>query len=169
MRSTGCSLKTAETMPDATDDTFVRIATDADVDRVRACVDAAFTPFAIRIGRAPTPMLADYKALIGECRVFVAEREWAIAGVIVLLHETDTILVETLAVHPLHQRRGVGQCLMACAEAEACRAGKRRVRLYTNELMADNLIWYPKRGYVETDRREEDGRRRVFFAKVLDD
>ena len=155
-------------MAEIVDDTVVRIAADADLDAVRDCVDAAFTPFAIRIGRAPTPMLADYKALIAEARVFVGEREGAIAGVMVLQWEADSVLIETLAVHPFCQGRGVGQGLLVHAEAEARRAGQPRVRLYTNELMADNLIWYPKRGYVETDRREEEGRRRVFFAKKLD-
>ncbi len=156
-------------MTDAIDETVIRVATAADVDGVRNCVDAAFTPFAIRIGRTPTPMLADYKALIAEGRVFVADREAVIGGVIVLQREAEAILVETLAVHPVCQCRGVGQYLLTRAEAEARRAGKPRVRLYTNELMTENLIWYPKRGYVETDRREEDGRRRVFFAKTLAD
>ena len=152
-------------MTDTFDETVIRVATAADVDGVRNCVDAAFTPFAIRIGRAPTPMLADYKALTAEGRVFVAEREAAIGGVIVLQWEAEAVLVETLAVHPVCQGCGVGQSLLAHAETEARRAGKSRVRLYTNELMAENLIWYPRRGYVETDRREEAGRRRVFFAK----
>ncbi len=156
-------------MSDAIDDTVIRVAAASDLDGVRDCVDAAFTPYAIRIGRSPTPMLADYKALIAEARVFVAEREGSIGGVLVLQSEPDAILVETLAVHPRCERRGVGQSLLICAETEARRTGKLRVRLYTNELMAENLIWYPRRGYVETDRREEDGRRRVFFAKRVSD
>lgn len=152
-------------MVDTIDETVIRVAAAVDLDGVRDCVDAAFTPFAIRIGRAPTPMLADYRTLIAEGRVFIAEREGAVAGATVLQWEADAILVETLAVHPRCQRCGVGRDLLARAEAEASQAGKSRVRLYTNELMAENLIWYPRRGYVETDRREEAGRRRVFFAK----
>jgi hypothetical protein len=39
------------------------------------------------------------------------------------------------------------------------------VRLYIHALMARNIALYTKRGYVETDRREEKGFSRVFMAK----
>jgi hypothetical protein len=31
--------------------------------------------------------------------------------------------------------------------------------------MTENLAYYPRLGFRETDRREEDGYRRVFFEK----
>lgn len=42
------------------------------------------------------------------------------------------------------------------------------VHLYTNERMIDNLSIYPRLGYVEVERRLEDGFKRVFFEKRLD-
>jgi hypothetical protein len=42
------------------------------------------------------------------------------------------------------------------------------VTLYTNEAMVENLRLYRRLGFVETDRRVEDGYRRVFFRKSLD-
>jgi hypothetical protein len=41
------------------------------------------------------------------------------------------------------------------------------VRLLTNERMKRNLAIYARAGYVEYDRREEDGFRRVWMRRVL--
>ena len=46
-------------------------------------------------------------------------------------------------------------------------AGYRTIRLFTNERMTENLALYPRLGYVETHRNEEEGLRRVHFAKQL--
>ena len=42
------------------------------------------------------------------------------------------------------------------------------VRLYTNEAMTESLSYYPRHGYAETDRAEQDGFRHVYFRKPLD-
>jgi hypothetical protein len=56
----------------------------------------------------------------------------------------------------------------AVAEDEvAVRLGLRRVHLYTNAKMTANLSIYPRLGYVEIDRRSEDGFDRVYFEKRL--
>jgi hypothetical protein len=38
---------------------------------------------------------------------------------------------------------------------------------YTNEAMSENLAYYPRHGYTETHRAEEDGFRRAYFHKLL--
>jgi len=40
-------------------------------------------------------------------------------------------------------------------------------RLYTHELMTENQAYYARHGYAETHRAEDEGFRRVFFAKQL--
>ena len=47
------------------------------------------------------------------------------------------------------------------------RLGLARVTLYTNARMHENLVLYPRLGYVEIDRRREDGFDRVYFEKML--
>ena len=42
------------------------------------------------------------------------------------------------------------------------------VRLYTHELMVENISLYGRLGYQEVERRAEEGFRRVFMRKVLD-
>jgi ribosomal protein S18 acetylase RimI-like enzyme len=79
----------------------------------------------------------------------------------------DHLLVENVAVEPGAQRTGLGRRLMARAEDEASALGLFELRLYTNEKMAENVAWYPRLGYRETERRTESGFARVFFAKRL--
>ena len=42
-----------------------------------------------------------------------------------------------------------------------------RMDLYTNAAMRENLSLYPRLGWVETDRRTEDGFERVYFEKPV--
>jgi hypothetical protein len=41
------------------------------------------------------------------------------------------------------------------------------MRLYTNALMTENIELYTRYGYVETERRNLDGRDTVFMCKQL--
>lgn len=112
-------------------------------------------------------MTADYEALIGRREVWVASEDDTLAGVLVLRAGPDSVLLENVAVTPAKQGRGVGQALLAFAEQHARDLGLHEIVLYTNELMTENLRLYPRLGYVETDRRVEDGYSRVYFRKLV--
>jgi N-acetylglutamate synthase-like GNAT family acetyltransferase len=146
---------------------ILRPATAGDRAAIERLVEAAYGMYVERIGRRPAPMDADYAALIAAGQVTVAERDGAIAGVLVLVPMGDHLLVENVAVEPGAQRTGLGRRLMARAEDEASALGLFELRLYTNEKMAENVAWYPRLGYRETERRAESGFARVFFAKRL--
>jgi ribosomal protein S18 acetylase RimI-like enzyme len=146
---------------------ILRDATPADREPVERLVEAAYRGYIERIGRRPAPMDADYAALIAAGLVTVAERDGALAGLLVLIPMDDHLLVENVAVDPAAQRSGLGRRLMAHAEGEARERGLPALRLYTNEKMVENLAWYPRLGYRETERRAESGFARVFFEKVL--
>ena len=75
--------------------------------------------------------------------------------------------MENLAVRPADQGRGVGRRLLTLAEQRARDLGLAELRLYTNAAMTENLAYYPRRGYVETYRADQDGFHRVFFRKPL--
>jgi ribosomal protein S18 acetylase RimI-like enzyme len=139
---------------------ILRPARAGDREAIERLVEAAYGGYVERIGRRPAPMDADYTGLIGAGRVTVADRDGAVVGVIVLEPMAGHLLVENVAVDPRAQRTGLGRRLMAHAEDEA--------RLYTNELMAENVAWYPRLGYRETERRAESGFSRVFFEKRID-
>ncbi|WP_375399553.1 GNAT family N-acetyltransferase [uncultured Amnibacterium sp.] len=148
----------------------VRPARAVEVPAVRDIVHAAYEPYRRRLAVAPAPLLADDEAIISAMACMVAidgDRGDAIVGVLVMWPHPDHLLVENVAVHPVQQGRGIGALLLAYAEREAVALGLPSVRLYTNELMTENLAWYPSRGYSETGRRQDGPYRRVRFEKLL--
>ena len=145
----------------------VRPAVSGDAPGVRALVEAAYAPYVARIGRRPAPMTADYAALIAEGVVWVAPGPGRLRGVLVMMPEGDHLFLENIAVHPEEQGRGLGRALMAFVDEHARALGLSAVELYTNEAMTENLAFYPRLGFVEVDRRTEDGFRRVFMRKTL--
>jgi len=134
---------------------------------VEALVASAYGRYVPRIGRKPGPMLDDYGALILQGHVHVIAFAGALQGVLVLLPLPDAMLLDNIAVAPSAQGTGVGRRLLQFAEQTALKAGFRLIRLYTHELMAENIALYSRIGYVETHRVEEKGLRRVYMAKGL--
>jgi ribosomal protein S18 acetylase RimI-like enzyme len=77
------------------------------------------------------------------------------------------LFVENVAVRPDHQGRGFGRRLMAFAEDMARERGQPAVELYTNVKMTENFPFYEGLGFVETERRHENGFDRVYLRKTL--
>lgn len=143
------------------------LAAPADVPAIERLVAAAYAKYIERIGQKPSPMLADYTALVAQAAVWVLNDQSEIAGALVLLPEADHLVVENVAVAPTHQGRGFGRALLAFAEREAMRRGYDEVRLYTHVLMRENLAIYARLGYEETGRGVQGGYDRVFLRKRL--
>ncbi|MBW0102669.1 GNAT family N-acetyltransferase [Pseudonocardia sp. KRD291] len=145
-----------------------RRAEHRDIDAASRLARDAYRHYTARIGRPPAPMEADYAATVEDRTMWVAEDDDRVLGFVVLIDAGDHLLLDNVAVDPLAQGRGVGARLLTLAEDVARARGHRRIELYTNEAMTENLDYYPRKGYVETRRGEQDGYRRVFFAKSLD-
>jgi GNAT superfamily N-acetyltransferase len=155
------------TAPTSPVEPFVRSATAADASAALACVVEAFEPYVERIGKAPAPMLLNYPTLIAERRVWVAELNSRLEGVLVQYETQDGFYVDTVAVSARCRGSGVGRALLEFAEAEALRRGFTSIYLCTNSKMTENQVLYPKIGYVEYDRRADAGYDRVFYRKAL--
>ena len=85
-----------------------------------------------------------------------------------MLCETPNgFLVDNVAVFPSRKGQGVGKTLLVHAEHEARKRGYTSLYLYTNEKMSENIALYTQVGYVEYERRQEEGFRRVFMRKAL--
>jgi GNAT superfamily N-acetyltransferase len=145
----------------------VRLADHDDVDVLRGIAAEAYQLYVARIGRSPAPMTADYAQAVRSGQTWVAVQDGQISGFVVLVAEPGYLLVENLAVRPAAQGRGIGSRLLARAEQHARGLGLSEIRLYTNEAMTENLAYYPRRGYIETHRADQDGFQRVFFRKPL--
>lgn len=147
---------------------MIRQAVANDEHEIRICAEQAYARYLPVIGRKPAPMLADYARQIAAGQVYVATNARGILqGFIVFHAEEAHILLENVAVLPRFAGQGVGRALIGFCEEAARRCGVNAVRLYTNEKMNDNLSIYPRLGYVEVERRTEDGFQRVYFTKIL--
>ena len=145
----------------------VRRAQASDAAALRVVATGAYRDYVPRIGRAPAPMTADYAEAIRGGQAWAVVRDGEVVGLLVLAVKPDHLLLENVAVLPSAQGRGIGARLLALAEDQARELGRDEIRLYTNEAMTENLVYYPKHGYTETHRAEQDGFRRVFFSKRL--
>jgi len=130
-------------------------------------VRAAYQLYIPRIGKPPGPMTDDYHAQVASGNVWVLVADGEIVGLVVLMPKADSMLLENVAVAPGKQRLGLGRRLIEFAEARARQCGFRKIHLYTNELMHENLAWYARLGYQETTRRLDSGFQRVFMSKPI--
>ncbi|WP_253188141.1 GNAT family N-acetyltransferase [Rhodobacter sp. 24-YEA-8] len=146
---------------------MIRRARACDEAAILACAEQAYSRYIPLIGRRPAPLLADYRGQIAADQVWIAEDGSDLTGFIVFAPQGDVMLLENVAVLPAAAGRGIGRALINHCEAEARRLGLRAVSLYTNEKMVENIAIYPKLGYIETRRGEEDGFHRVWFEKPL--
>jgi GNAT superfamily N-acetyltransferase len=147
----------------------MRPARPDEADAVGALVEAAFSRHVAAVGRRPAPMDDDHAARIarGEQYVIDGDEPGALAASVVLVQEADHLVVNNVAVAPDRQRQGHGRALLTFAEDEAHRRGLPEIRLHTHARMADNLIMYPRLGYVEAGRENQGGFDRVLFVKAV--
>ncbi|MFQ5938266.1 MAG: GNAT family N-acetyltransferase [Acidiferrobacterales bacterium] len=143
----------------------IRPARAQDAQAISACVAAAYQLYIPRMGKPPGPMRDDYAEVIRQHRVFVLEDGDQVVGVAVLMRKGQGILLDNVAVHPGYQGRGLGRQLIEFAETEAQRQGFSHLDLYTHECMTENIEIYRKCGYIETERRAEQGYQRVYMRK----
>jgi N-acetylglutamate synthase-like GNAT family acetyltransferase len=146
---------------------MIRLAHAADVAAVAAIVNDAYSIYLARNGKTPGPMRDDYAVLIGDQRVHVLEHDHEVVGLVVLIPEQQTMLLDNVAVVPRAQGRGFGVRLIAFAEERALAAGFGVIRLYTQDIMTENLALYSRLGFVETHRGEAIGLQRVYMSKKL--
>jgi GNAT superfamily N-acetyltransferase len=145
----------------------IRKAVPDDATGAAACVKAAYEHYVRRNGKFPAPMRDDYRQVIGECDVHVAERDGVIVGVLVLREASEGYLLDNIAVSPGHQGTGLGRRLLELAEHSALEAGHDSIYLYTQEIMVENRALYERIGYEEYARRHELGLDRIYMRKRL--
>jgi len=146
----------------------IRLAAEADAPALAKIAAAAYQRYVPRIGRPPAPMTADYPAAVRRGQAWVAVMDGEVAGFIILIPRPGYLLLENVAVLPAAQGQGIGARLLALAEDRAHALGMPEIRLYSNAAMTENLAYYPRHGYTQTHRAQQDGFDRVFFCKRVD-
>lgn len=145
----------------------IKAADKNDLSFIQDCANSAYQIYVERMGKKPAPMIADFAAQIELGHVEIILSDEQPAGYCVSFETSDALFVENIALSPVCQGKGLAAQMFAILEARARSAGLTKLALYTNEKMYENLALYPKIGFVEIERREEDGFRRVFFEKQL--
>ena len=154
------------TTPDSTPGTpGLRRATPDDLPAIRALIDAAYARYLSRMDKPPAPMFRDYGPSVEAGTTWVTGSP--LTAVLTLYPRDDHMYVENIAVDPSAQGRGLGRALMEFAEQEAARRRLNRMVLVTHEAMTENQAIYARLGYVEIERRAEDGYRRIYMEKPL--
>jgi ribosomal protein S18 acetylase RimI-like enzyme len=143
----------------------LRRATAEDLPAIRAVIDAAYAGYLTRMDKPPAPMFRDYGPSVEAGTTWVTGSP--VTAVLTLYPRDDHLYVENVAVDPGAQGRGLGRALMEFAEQEAARRGLGRMALVTHEAMTENQAIYARLGYVEVERRSEDGYRRIYMEKSL--
>lgn len=138
----------------------LRRATAADLPAVTALQQAAYAKNRPLLGVEPLPLLADYAQVFADYEVYLAERDGALDGVLILEPRADDLLIWSVATAPAAQGSGAGNRMLAFTEIRARELGRSCIRLYTGEPLTANIAWYTRHGYVH-ERLEDMGDRRI--------
>ncbi len=145
----------------------IRRAVIDDAASVAACVRAAYQMYLARMPNPPGPTTQDYGQIIAAHPVWLLLVEVEVAGVLVLMERDDHLLLDNIAIQPVHHGQGLGGRLLALADSEAARLGYCELRLYTHVTMTENIALYQAKGWTVTGQGMEDGYERIFMRKRL--
>jgi len=147
--------------------TSLRRATRDDLPAVVALQKAAYAKNRPLLGVEPLPLLADYAQVFAAYEVYLAERDGALDGVLILEPRADDLLIWSVAVAPAAQGRGVGNRMLAFADDRARELKRSCVRLYTGQPLTFNIAWYTRHGYAHESTEDMGDRVRVNLIKHL--
>jgi len=145
----------------------LRRASAADIPQVTVLQQAAYAGNRPILGVEPLPLGADYSQILADYEVWLAEGAYGLEGVLVLQPRPDDLLLWSVATAPQVQRQGLGNRLLAAAEARGRELGRHCVRLYTGERLTDNIAWYERHGYACERVEQLDDRRLVYMVKHI--
>ncbi|RGP77770.1 hypothetical protein FLONG3_4064 [Fusarium longipes] len=143
-----------------------------DIPSIQAIVNAAYSKYIPRMNKPPAPMTANYQSILASpdhSVLIIQPTDEEVVGALILYHQQDTnhVQIDNVVVDSKAQGHGYGGLLMRYAEDFAKWRGCNALTLYTNVVMVENFRLYAKMGFVETERRTEDGFERVYFRKEL--
>ena len=145
----------------------LRRAAIGDLPAVTALQRAAYARNRAILGVQPLPLLADYAEIFAHYEVYLAERDGALDGVLILEPRPDDLLIWSVATAPAAQGRGIGNAMLAFAETRARELSLPCIRLYTGAPLTFNIAWYGRHGYTHERTEDMGDRRAVHLVKQL--
>jgi RimJ/RimL family protein N-acetyltransferase/GNAT superfamily N-acetyltransferase len=145
----------------------LRRARPDQADKIAAFQRAAYARNRTIMGVEPIPLQADYAEILRDYEVWLQEEGDNLTGVLILEPRADDLLIWSVATAPQARGSGLGNRLLAAAENRARELGRNIVRLYTGELLVDNIAWYRRRGYAIERTEAMRDRRVVHMIKTI--
>ena len=145
----------------------LRRARPDEAEKIAAFQRAAYARNRAILGVEPIPLQADYAEILRRYEVWLRGEEETTTGILILESRPDDLLIWSIATAPEARRSGIGNELLAAAESRARELRKNIIRLYTGELLVDNVAWYQRRGYAIERTEAMSDRRVVHMKKTL--
>jgi ribosomal protein S18 acetylase RimI-like enzyme len=146
----------------------LRRARPDEAEKIAAFQRAAYARNRAILGVEPIPLQADYAEILREYEVWLREEGETTTGILILESRRDDLLIWSVATAPDARRSGIGNELIAAAESRARDLPKCVIRLYTGELLVDNIAWYQRRGFAIERLEALSDRRIVHMIKKLE-
>ena len=143
---------------------FFRRAVAEDHEIIIAIAQKAYEKYIERIGKEPAPMRP---VIQKEDVVFVWEDNKQVIAFAILVKINDQIILDSIAVDPPHQKKGIGNDFIKFIEKYLMEQKVNKYQLYTNEMMFENIDWYQKKGFKIFKKVTEKGYNRIYFEKEL--
>jgi ribosomal protein S18 acetylase RimI-like enzyme len=145
----------------------LRRAGAADIPALVALQRAAYARNRDILGVEPLPLTADYDEIFASYETWLAEDGGTLMGALILEPRSDDLLIWSVATAPAAQGRGLGNRLLAAAEARARELNLSTMRLYTGQKLVSNVAWYQRHGYAIERIEERSDRTVVHMVKPL--
>ena len=143
---------------------FFRRAVAEDHEIIIAIALKAYEKYIERMGKEPAPMRP---VIQKEDVVFVCEDNKQVIAFAILVKINDQIILDSIAVNPPHQKKGIGNNFIKFIEQYLMEQKVNKYQLYTNEKMFENIKWYQKIGFKIFKKVTEKGFNRFYFEKQL--
>jgi GNAT superfamily N-acetyltransferase len=145
----------------------LRRAGPQDFAALVALQQAAYARNRDLLGVDPIPLLADYRVVLAEREVWLLDGQTALRAALILQPRSHELLIDSIAVEPSLQGRGLGRALLAAAKTRARELGCVRVWLFTGAALAPLIAWYGRHGYAVERREALSDREIVHMVKHL--
>lgn len=118
-------------------------------------------------GRRPVPLIWNYDEILTQCEVWALGDGDDIEAAVIFRDNREELYLESIAIGPEFQRRGLGDQLLRFA---ARRAGTHRsgtLRFITNSAIKRNVDWYLSRGFLIEEMEDIGDRIVAHFVKQV--
>ncbi|MFV2038263.1 MAG: GNAT family N-acetyltransferase [Paracoccaceae bacterium] len=130
----------------------LRDATYDDLDRMQACIKAAYAPALARLSDLPDVAGGLEQDLKNNIVRVVVVGDRLVAVMVLVLHR-DHVKLANIAVHPDHGGAGHGRALLQEATAIARQLDRCELRLVTHVGMPENVALYTHMGWKKSGQR----------------